>query len=111
MIRTPETPRSILFWRLLLGMMLLIAWEWGARIGILDSFFFSRPSGIGLRAWLWMSSGTIWPHLLTTFVEAALSFAIGGLSGVVLGFALARAPFLAAVLDPYIRIANALPRV
>ena len=58
-----------------------------------------------------MSSGTIWPHLLTTFVEAALSFAIGGLFGVVLGFALARAPFLAAVLDPYIRIANALPRV
>ena len=46
MSRTPETPRSILFWRLLLGMMLLIAWEWGARTGILDSFFFSRPSDI-----------------------------------------------------------------
>ena len=111
MIRTPETPRSILFWRLLLGMVLLIAWEGGARTGTLDSFFFSRPSDIGLRVWAWMASGTIWPHLLTTFVEAALSFAIGGLLGVVLGFALARAPFLAAVLDPYIRIANALPRV
>jgi NitT/TauT family transport system permease protein len=111
MSRTTETPRSILFWRLLLATMLLVAWEWGARIGILDRFFFSRPSDIGLRVWTWLSSGTIWPHLLTSFVEASLSFAIGGLFGVVLGFALARAPFLAAVLDPYIRIANALPRV
>ena len=111
MSRTSATPRNILFWRLLLGTMLLIAWEWGARTGILDSFFFSRPSSIASRVWGWMSSGTIWPHLLTTFVEAALSFAIGALFGIVLGFALARAPFLAAVLDPYIRIANALPRV
>lgn len=111
MSHTPETPRHILVWRLLLGVTLLTAWEWGARAGILDSFFFSRPGAIGWRVWGWMSSGTIWPHLLTTFVEAALSFAIGALSGIVLGFALARAPFLAAVLDPYIRMANALPRV
>ena len=111
MSRAPETPRSMLFWRVLLGVVLLIAWEWGVRAGIVDAFFFSRPSDIGLRIWRWTSSGAIWPHLLTTFVEAALSFAIGGLFGVVLGFSLARAPFLAAVLDPYIRIANALPRV
>ena len=111
MRRTPETPRSIGFWRLFLGVSLLLSWEWGAHTGLLDSFFFSRPSSIWLRVWGWTSSGTIWPHLLTTFVEAALSFAIGGLFGVVLGFALARAPFVAAVLEPYVRIANALPRV
>src|SRR6185436_15663267 len=68
-------------------------------------------SDVALRVWRWTSSGAIWPHLMTTFVEASLSFAIGGLCGVVSGFALARAPFLAAVLNPYIRIANALPRV
>jgi NitT/TauT family transport system permease protein len=40
-----------------------------------------------------------------------LSFVIGGLLGVVFGFALAGAPILAALLEPYIRVANALPRV
>jgi ABC-type proline/glycine betaine transport system permease subunit len=40
-----------------------------------------------------------------------LSFVIGGLLGVLLGFALAWAPTLAALLEPYIRIGNALPRV
>ena len=111
MSRAPEHPRRILFARVLLCAIVLTAWEWGARTSRLDSFFFSRPSDIGLRVWDWMATGRIWPHLLTTFVEAALSFAIGGLLGVVLGFALARAPFAAAVLEPFIRVANALPRV
>ena len=101
----------MLVWRLALGIAFLLAWEEGSRSGMLDAFFFSRPSDVAVRVWRWTVTGVIWPHLLTTFVEAALSFAIGALFGVVSGFALARAPFLAAVLDPYIRIANALPRV
>lgn len=40
-----------------------------------------------------------------------MSFAIGGLTGVLGGFLLARRPLLSAVLDPYIRVANSLPRV
>jgi sulfonate transport system permease protein len=107
----PERSRAILVWRLAVGVLLLLAWEWGSRAGALDAFFFSRPSDVAARVWRWIATGAIWPHLITTFVEAALSFAIGGLFGVVLGFALARAPFVAAVFDPYIRIANALPRV
>jgi NitT/TauT family transport system permease protein len=109
--RDPDSSRTVFVWRVAIGVLFLLAWEWASRAGALDSFFFSRPSDVALRVWRWTSSGAIWPHLLTTFLEAALSFAIGGLFGVVSGFALARAPFLAAVLNPYIRIANALPRV
>ena len=111
MTRDPDSSRTVFVWRVAIGVLFLLAWEWASRAGALDSFFFSRPSDVALRVWRWTSSGAIWPHLLTTFLEAALSFAIGGLFGVVSGFALARAPFLAAVLNPYIRIANALPRV
>lgn len=111
MTREPDSSQTVFVWRVALGALFLLAWEWASRAGALDPFFFSRPSDVALRVWRWTSSGAIWPHLLTTFLEAALSFAIGGLFGVVSGFALARAPFLAAVLDPYIRIANALPRV
>jgi len=94
-----------------LGIGALLLWEWGSRSGVLDKFFFSRPSDVMARVWQWIATGSIWGHLSTTFVEAALSLAIGGACGVVAGFVLARVPLLAALLDPYIRIANALPRV
>ena len=109
-----EAPRArvpILVWQLLLGIALLLTWEGASRSGALDPFFFSRPSDVVVRVWGWVATGTLWPHLLATFVEAALSFTIGALFGVASGFALARAPFLAALLDPYIRMGNALPRV
>jgi NitT/TauT family transport system permease protein len=97
--------------QLALGMAFLLAWEWGSRSGLLDQFFFSRPSDVVARVWRWAATGSIWPHLFTTFVETALSLVIGAAVGVVSGFVLARIPALAALFDPYIRIANSLPRV
>jgi len=107
----PDRRVPIRVWQLLLAVAFLLSWEWGSRSGAIDAFFFSRPSDVVVRVWSWMATGSIWPHLMPTFVEAALSFAIGALSGVVFGFALARSPFLAALLDPFIRVGNALPRV
>ena len=54
---------------------------------------------------------TIWQHLLITLIEGMLAFVIGSVSGVGLGFWFARKPLLAAVFDPYIKMANSLPRV
>jgi len=106
-----ERHRSLLLWHIALALAVLGAWEWGAATRILDPFFFSRPSAIVLRVAQWTRSGAIWVHVSTTFAEALLSFAIGGVLGVLLGFALAGAPILAALFEPYIRMANALPRV
>ncbi len=103
--------RSLLAWQLALASTLLLTWEWGAAEGHLDPFFFSRPSEVLLRIGQWGGTGTLWIHLWTTFVEAALSCASGGLLGILAGFLLAWAPALAALLHPYIRIGNALPRV
>jgi NitT/TauT family transport system permease protein len=101
----------ILAGQIALAIALLLAWEYGAASGALDRFFFSRPSDVAARVWTWVATGSIWAHLLTTFTEAALSFAIGVCLGVVCGFVLARLPLLAALFDPFIRMANALPRV
>jgi NitT/TauT family transport system permease protein len=101
----------IFVWQLLLGIAFLALWEAGAASKILDPFFFSRPSQIAARVFHLAVTGTLWPNLLITFTEAALSFCIGGLLGVISGFVLARVPAMAALFDPYIRIANSLPRV
>jgi NitT/TauT family transport system permease protein len=101
----------MLVWQLLLGLTLLGLWQWGATAGAIDKFFFSRPVDIAVRVAEWVWTGSIWGHLITTLAEATLSFAIGVTLGIAAGFLLARVEWLSALLDPYIRIFNALPRV
>jgi sulfonate transport system permease protein len=95
----------------ILASAVLLAWEGAAASGLLDPFFFSRPSAIVVRVAHWIGTGALWAHLSRTFIEAILSFVIGGFLGVLVGFGLAGVPILAALLEPYIRMANALPRV
>jgi len=101
----------MLVWQTLLGAVLLLTWQAGASTGLLDKFFFSRPGDVIARVWQMLATGAVWSHLATTLLEAALSFLIGVTAGVLSGFVLARNEFLASLLDPYIRVANSLPRV
>jgi len=103
--------RVILIQQIALGAVVLGLWQGGTSLGVLDKFFFSRPSDVALRVWEMFAHGTVWAHLFTTMAEALLSFAIGVVAGVLFGFLLARRPMLSAVFDPYLRIANSLPRV
>ncbi|MDQ0317255.1 ABC transporter permease [Amorphus orientalis] len=75
------------------------------------AFFFSTPADVADQVWRWFASGTIWYHLWITLAEAALAFIIGAVAAIVIGFWFARQPRLAAVFDPYVKGANALPRV
>jgi len=111
MSATKRSAVPMLAWQGLLGVLLVGLWEAGARSGVLDKFFFSRPSDVLGRVWTMVRGGVVWGHLVTTITEATLSFAIGVAGGVIFGFVLARNRFLAALLDPYIRVVNALPRV
>jgi NitT/TauT family transport system permease protein len=86
-------------------------WQVLVDTGVLDIFFFSRPSDIARRLADWLTRASIYGHLAITLIEAMLAFVIGTVGGVIAGFALARVDLLAAVFDPYIRILNALPRV
>ena len=101
----------LVLWQVLLGAGFLVSWQELVNTGKLDKFFFSRPTDIASRIAEWLRSGSIFPHLVVTMEEAALAFTIGAGSGVLLGFGLARAPRLGALVDPYIRLLNALPRV
>jgi NitT/TauT family transport system permease protein len=93
------------------GAAFLAAWQTLVSLKILDPFFVSRPSDIAARIAQWSASGTLWAHLATTLEESLLGLLVGAALGVSLGFLLARSPFLASVLDPYIKMLNAVPRV
>jgi NitT/TauT family transport system permease protein len=74
-------------------------------------FFFSTPADVAQRIFKWFSEGTIWRHLWITLVEAMLAFALGSIGGILIGFWFARQQRVAAVFDPYVKAANALPRI
>src|SRR6516164_2289709 len=102
---------SITLAQLALGAIILATWQAGATLKLLDPFFFSRPTDIAGRVALWVANGSLWRHLVVTLEEAVLGLIIGAAIGITLGFVLARAPFAARVLDPYVAMLNAIPRV
>lgn len=74
-------------------------------------FFFSTPGEVLARTWKQLTGSEIYWHLGITLTETVLAFVIGSAAGIFFGFAFARNALLAAVFDPYIKAANALPRV
>lgn len=113
-VAEPRTGRfqvPMIAWQIALGLLILGIWQLLSDLGLIDPFFFSSPSEIGQQVWEWVSTGFIWSHLVITLQEAFLGFLIGVAMGVVVGFFLARVPFLSKLLNPYIHMMNALPRV
>ncbi len=75
------------------------------------AFFFGEPLVVLQRIWEWFASGEIYIHLGVTLLETVLAFALGTLGGLGVGLWLALSPMMAALLDPYIKAANSMPRV
>ncbi|MGE5130783.1 MAG: ABC transporter permease [Sphingomonadaceae bacterium] len=75
------------------------------------AFFFGEPVKVGVRVWHWFAFGEIYRHLWVTLIETLLAFCIGTVSGIAIGIWMALAPRASAVMDPYIKAANAMPRV
>jgi len=98
-------------YRLLLLFAMFGAWDLLTTTGILPRFFFGTPTLVLENIARWFISGKIYAHLGVTLVETLLAFAIGTLLGLVIGLWLALAPVASSLLDPYIKAANAMPRV
>ena len=104
----------VLALQILFGVALLVAWHFAANIRVGSAtlkFFLSAPLDVFWRVVKLFSEGEIWGHMWITFQETVYAFVLGSVAGVLCGFALARNPLAAAVADPYLKAANALPRV
>jgi NitT/TauT family transport system permease protein len=101
--------------RLLFTVIWLGSWEVMTRLNWVDPFFVGQPSGIAQRLWTWIIDGTalgpLWLQAAITMEEAVLGFIIGSGLGIIFGILLGRIELLAEVLSPFIRAANAIPRV
>ncbi len=98
------------------GLAALVLWHVLTTSPILGNpkqiqFFFSTPVDVLARVVKEFSTTEIWRHLWITLLETILAFLTGATGGILFGFLFARRELLAAVFDPYIKAANALPRV
>lgn len=76
------------------------------------AFFFGEPLKVLAKVWAWfVSDADIYQHLLITLTETLLAFAIGSVLGLAGGLWLALAPMASAVLEPYVKAANSMPRI
>ncbi len=115
--------RSFLwFWQLALLALLFLFWHLMTAPGLLPpmtfaderqaAFFFGEPLKIFARIWAWfVTDADIYRHLGATLTETLAAFAVGSVLGLLGGLWLALAPTASALLEPYIKALNAMPRI
>ena len=109
-------------WQLGLLVLLFLFWDAMTRPGFIPpfmfdndrqaSFFFGQPLVIFARIWQWfVTDADIYRHLGVTLAETAMAFAIGAGTGLAGGLWLALSPMASALLEPYIKAFNSMPRI
>ncbi|MBI5255004.1 MAG: ABC transporter permease [Burkholderiales bacterium] len=115
-------PRNLRLWQVLLLVAVFVAWHLLTTPGLVPpiffaddrqaAFFFGEPLKVFSRIWRWfVADADIYPHLGVTLVETVLAFAIGALAGLGGGLWLALQPMASALLEPYVKAMNAMPRI
>jgi NitT/TauT family transport system permease protein len=118
--------RNLRYWQVGLLVVVIAAWQLLSR-DQQYAFFLGDPVAVVGRIWSWFmpfgfepnswfpdgvpGRADIYVHLGVTLLETVLAFAIGTLLGLVFGLWLGVAPTASAILDPYIKAANSMPRV
>lgn len=98
-------------WRWGLLIALLLAWELGARYGLVDRYFFSSPSEIVRTAAVKWRTGDLPRDILYTAGSTLLGFVTGTVVGSVLGLSFWFSRRAALVAEPWMIVLNALPKL
>lgn len=96
-------------WGILIAFLVL--WEMLARLELIDAFLLSSPSRMARTLWELGSTDELWLHVGTTLWETIVGFAVGSLLGVALAILLWWSDTLNKILDPYLVVLNALPKI
>ena len=115
-------PSTLRLWQLGLLVALIVFWYLMTTPGLIPpfmfdndrqaAFFFGEPVRVAERIWTWfVTDADIYQHLGVTLTETLLAFAIGAIGGLLGGLWLALSPMASAILEPYIKAMNSMPRI
>ena len=89
----------------------LLLWEASARLGLIDAFLLTSPGRMAGTLWALTRTGELWLHVGVTLWETVVGFVVGSLLGIGLAVALWWSDTVCRVLDPYLVVLNALPKI
>lgn len=107
--RTRRLPVAVV--QLLILVLLVGAWEYGVRAGVISAFLFGSPSGILQAGWKMIQSGELWEHAYYTLWASIIGFIAGTLLGTVPGLLLWYSPYVARVIEPFLVAINSVPKI
>ncbi len=114
--------RAIALWQAVLLLALFTFWWAMTTPGLLPNvlfdndrqaaFFFGEPLKVAVRIWVWfVRDADIYRHLVVTLAETLLAFGVGATLGLGGGLWLALSPLASALLEPYVKALNSMPRI
>lgn len=101
---------KLILTQILVILIFLGLWEFGARIGLLDDFLFSKPTSIITLLWSYIKTNEIWKHLSISLIETVLGIVFGTIMGIIVAIILWSSKKLSQIVDPFLVILNALPK-
>ncbi|RCW77254.1 ABC transporter permease [Saliterribacillus persicus] len=97
--------------RLAAFLLMILIWEAGARIGLIDSFFWSMPSEI-IQTWTIIAvDGSVWNDTFYTFQSTIYGFVLGTVGGAVIGLSFWWSKYYAKIAEPFLIIFEAMPKL
>ncbi|MEK4698189.1 ABC transporter permease [Solibacillus sp. FSL R7-0668] len=103
--------RKILLFQVLLLIGILLFWQLATQFRLLDPLIFSSPQAVATLFMTKLTDGSLLPHVGITLLETVIGFLLGTLFGTLLAIFLWASKSAAAVLDPYLVVLNAMPKV
>lgn len=97
--------------RFLILIIFIALWQIAADLKWIDPFLTSSPSRVVKSFISLYEDGSLFKHIGVTCYETILGFSLGTIIGVLVAILLWWCPSVSKVLDPYLVVLNALPKV
>lgn len=109
--RVKRTKRRIVITRILILVIFIALWQIAANLKWIDPFLTSSPARVIDSFLSLYEDGSLFKHIGITCYETILGFSLGTVLGAFIAVILWWSPFISKILDPYLVVLNALPKV
>jgi NitT/TauT family transport system permease protein len=94
-----------------MGIGFIVLWEAWVRMAQTSALVLPAPSVITQSLWQGLTSGYLWPHLVSTTRAVVLGLLLGGTVGFVGGIVLGESARWRGILMPYVVISQVVPKL
>lgn len=90
---------------------LIALWEIAADLKLIDPFFWSQPTTIWSTLIVFLTEGNAFTDIVYTFQSTLIGFALGTVSGALLGMSFWWSPNYARIMQPYVVCLESIPKL